>query len=134
LVVDASIAISWCLDDEASPATDALLDRTRDSGARVPSIWHLEVGNVLLQAEQQHRLDPSGIAARFQLLSNLPIGTDQETQGRAWREIITLARAERLTTYDAAYLELALRAGLPLASLDKALRKAAKRLGVPVLP
>ena len=134
MVIDASVAISWCLDDEASPATDLLLDRVRESGAAVPSIWHLEVANVLLQAEQRQRLDFFGTTARFGLLSDLPIKTDPETEGRAWREISALARAERLTTYDAAYLELAIRASLPLATLDKALRRSARLLGVTVLP
>jgi predicted nucleic acid-binding protein len=89
---------------------------------------------VLLQAEQQRRLAVFGIIARFELLAALPIELDQETQDRAWREIVTLARTERLTVYDAAYLELALRKGLALASLDKALIRAAKRLGVSTLP
>lgn len=134
LVIDASVAIAWCIEDEVSPAIDAVLDEVRDKGALVPSIWHLEVANAILQAEMRHRLDRPGATRRLELLSELPIEIDAETEARAWRDTVALARSERLTAYDAAYLELALRMGLPLASLDTALVKAAKRLGTIVLP
>jgi predicted nucleic acid-binding protein len=134
LVVDASVALAWCFEDEASPATDAVLDRVKDGGAIVPSLWHLELGNILLLAERRDRTIQGGIVARLALMGQLPITIDPETTGRAWREILTLARAERLTTYDAAYLELAVRSGLPLATKDEALLGAAQRMGVAVVP
>lgn len=134
LVVDASVALAWCFEDEASPATDAVLDQVKDKGAIVPSLWHLELGNILLLAERRGRTIQGGIVARLALMGQLPIAIDAETTGRAWREILTLARAERLTTYDAAYLELAVRRGLPLATKDEALLGAAKRIGVSVVP
>jgi len=134
LVVDSSVALSWCFDDEASSATEALLDEVSTKGAVVPGLWHLELANVLLRAEQRGRRIPEGIAARLDYFGRLPITTDDETVGRAWRETLTLARAERLTMYDASYLELALRRGLPLATKDGALAAAAKRVGVTVLP
>jgi len=134
LVVDASVALAWCFEDEASPASDAVLDLVKSDGAIVPSLWHLELANVLLQAERRGRTILGGLVARLELLDQLPIATDAETRGRAWREILAVARSERLTTYDAAYLELAVRHGLLLATRDGALRGAAQRVGVAVLP
>jgi predicted nucleic acid-binding protein len=133
IVVDSSVALSWCFDDEASPATEAVLDRVRQDGGMVPGLWHLELANVLLWAERRGRTILGGISARLEYLARLPITTDGETSGRAWRETLALARAEGLTTYDASYLELAVRRGLPLASKDAALLGAAKRIGVTVV-
>ena len=132
LVIDSSAALSWCFEDEASPASDALFERVRDRGAVVPGLWHLEVANVLLQAERRGRIATGDVATRLELIAELPITTDDETTARAWREILALARAEGLTTYDAAYLELAIRRGLPLQTRDRALATAAGRCGVAV--
>lgn len=134
LVLDCSVAVSWCFEDEASPETDALLERVRDEGALVPALWHLELGNVLIQAERRKRLSAADTTTRLELIADMPIVTDEETSARALREVLTLARAEALTTYDAAYLELAMRKGLPLATRDRALARAAKRAGVASLP
>ena len=134
LVIDSSIALTWCFEDEASPETDLLFERVRDEGAIVPGLWHLEVSNVLLQAEKRGRIGAGDVALRLDLIADLPISVDHETTARAWREILTLARAEKLTTYDAAYLELAFRRGLPLLTLDDELAGAAKRLGLAVFP
>ena len=133
-VLDASIALAWCFEDEATRETDLLLERARDHGILVPSLWHLQLANVLLQAERRGRITAADIAVRLRLLAALPTETDNETHRRATRETLALARAERLTSYDAAYLELAMRRGLPLASRDSDLRAAAKRLGVAILP
>jgi predicted nucleic acid-binding protein len=100
--------------------------------AVVPGLWHLEVANVLLQAERRGRITTGDVAMRLELIAELPITTDNETTARAWREILALARAEGLTTYDATYLELAIRRGLPLQTKDEALITAAKRTGVAV--
>ncbi len=134
LVLDCSVAVAWCFEDEASPETDAILERVRDEGALVPALWHLELGNVLVQAERRKRLTAADTTTRLELIADLPIVTDDETPTRALREVLTLARAEGLTTYDAAYLELAMRKGLPLATKDRTLRDAAKRAGVANLP
>ncbi len=134
VVVDSSIALSWCFQDEASPETDMLFERVRDSGAIVPGLWHLELSNVLLQAERRGRISTGDVTMRLDLIAQLPILTDQETTIRAWREILTLARAASLTTYDATYLELAMRRGLPLLTKDNELVRAAKRLGVEAFP
>lgn len=133
-VLDCSIAVAWLFEDEANPETDALLDRTMESGALVPALWRLEVGNVLSRAERRRRIDPSKLASYVDVLVQLPIATDTETEERALRETLALARQERLTTYDAAYLEVAMRRGIPLATLDKALIRAARRVGVDTLP
>jgi predicted nucleic acid-binding protein len=132
LVIDSSAALTWCFEDEASPESDVLFERVRDQGAVVPGLWHLEVANVLLQAERRGRITTGDVAMRLELIAELPITTDNETTARAWREILALARAEGLTTYDATYLELAIRRGLPLQTRDDALIGAAKRSGVAV--
>jgi len=132
LVIDSSAALSWCFEDEASLETDALFERVRDLGAVVPGLWHLEVANVLLQAEKRGRITGGDVTMRLDLIAALPITTDSETTARAWREILALARAQGLTTYDAAYLELAIRRGLPLQTKDEALIGAAKRCTVTV--
>ena len=132
LVIDSSAALSWCFEDEASPESDTLFQQVRDQGAVVPELWHLEVANVLLQAEKRGRITAGDVATRLELIAELPIATDTETTARAWREILALARAEGLTTYDAAYLELAIRRGLPLQTKDGALISAAKRCSVTV--
>jgi predicted nucleic acid-binding protein len=133
-VVDCSLAVAWCFEDEATPQTDALLDRLREEGALVPILWHLELGNVLLQAQRRGRISKARLTALVDLIAGLPITTDGETGTRALRQTLALAQAERLTTYDASYLELAARRFLPLASKDRALHQAAQRVGVPVLP
>jgi predicted nucleic acid-binding protein len=132
LVIDSSAALSWCFEDEASPESDALFEQVRDQGAVVPGLWHLEVANVLLQAERRGRIAAGDVTMRLELIAELPITIDNETTARAWREILALARAEGLTTYDATYLELAIRRGLPLQTKDAALITAAKRSGVAV--
>ena len=98
----------------------------------VPGLWHLEIANVLLQAEKRGRITAGDVTMRLDLIAALPITTDSETTTRAWREILALARAQGLTTYDAAYLELAIRRGLPLQTKDEALIGAAKRCNVTV--
>ena len=133
-VLDCSVAVCWLFEDEATTATDALLVQLQDDRALVPNLWHLELGNVLLQSVRRNRLTASELVTRLELIGGLPIDVDTETEGRAFREISTLARSETLTTYDAAYLELAIRHGIPLATQDKALVRAANRVTVPTLP
>lgn len=133
-VLDCSIAAAWLFEDEAAPATDALLRRLSRDGAFVPGLWRLELGNVLTQAERSKRTDAARIARWIERLEKLPIVIDPETESRVFREILALARQEGLTTYDAAYLELAIRKAIPLATLDRALSRAARRRGVETLP
>lgn len=133
-VLDCSIAAAWLFEDEAAPATDSLLQRLRRDGAFVPNLWRLELGNVLAQAERSKRTDARRIALWLERFEKLPITVDPETGSRAFREILAFARQEGLTTYDAAYLELAIRKAIPLATLDRALSRAARRQGVETLP
>lgn len=128
-VLDASIALAWCFYDEATPTTAALLDRLEDEIAVVPAIWPLELGNILAGAERRGRLTPTRASEFLTLIG----GLDNETATRALRETLTLARTESLTTYDASYLELAIRLGLPLATKDNQLSRIAARLGVAVI-
>lgn len=132
IVIDASVAVSWCFADEASDAGDAILSEVQANGARVPSLWHLEVGNVLRQAERRNRISEAEVLERLELLSALPIQTDGETWSRAWGPTLSLARLHTLTVYDAAYLELAARLGLTIASKDKELLNAAQSSGVQI--
>jgi predicted nucleic acid-binding protein len=133
IVIDASIAVAWCFEDEASPEADRILDRVRRHGARVPALWYLEVANVLRQAERRKRILPADTAARLDLLSRLPIAADTSPAIRAWSEILDVARSQTLTAYDAAYVELAMRQALPIASTDRELTAAAERLGLAVI-
>jgi predicted nucleic acid-binding protein len=121
-------------EDEATAQTDDLLEQLRDGCAFVSNLWQLELGNVLLQAERRERIIAAQISACFELVARLPIVTDTETDSRAFREILILARTETLTTYDAAYLELAIRRGVPLATQDNKLISAANRVEVQTLP
>ena len=133
LVLDASVALSWCFKNEATEAADRVLERLADEAASVPAIWHLEVSNVLALSERRRRITPAGSTEFIAMLETLTIVVDDETPSRAFGRVLDLARGERLTAYDAAYLELAMRLGVPLASKDGDLCDAAERVGVSVL-
>ncbi|MCA4917841.1 MAG: type II toxin-antitoxin system VapC family toxin [Roseomonas sp.] len=132
-VLDNSVALAWCFEDEQSPAVMALLDRVTETGAVAPLLWPLEALNGLLVAERRRRLNAATRAALTAFLRELPIMLDLDTAERAWGEAAQLAERFRLSVYDATYLELALRRRLPLASLDQGLREAAGAMGVDVL-
>jgi predicted nucleic acid-binding protein len=134
LVVDASIALTWCFEDEVTEATEAIGTRVDSEGAVVPDLWRLEVANALMLAERRGRLKRSNMEQRLELLAALPIAIDANTASRTWTDTLLLARAERLTLYDAAYLELAIRRDVELATLDRDLRRAARKMGVAVVP
>ncbi len=133
-VLDASVALAWCFDDESTPAAWALLERLRTAPGHVPTLWALEVGNILLGAEKRRRITAARSAEFLGILGELDIRADTDAAGRAFRDVLPLARAQGLTTYDASYLELALRLGLPLATKDKALLRAATALRMTTLP
>lgn len=133
-VLDCSVAAAFLFEDEASPATDALLARLKVEGAIVPTLWSLELGNMLVQAERRRRTRSTRLTGILDLVRRLPIVTDSETDERALREIFALARQEGLTTYDASYLELAMRRNVDLATRDKQLIQAANRVGVATIP
>lgn len=133
-VLDCSVTASWLFKDEANAAGDRLVRELETGRAYVPELWHLEVANVLLQGERRGRISRDDISAKLSLLDELPIEIDGETSSRALKQILSLARRYSLTTYDAAYLELAVRLDLPLATLDKALIRAAADVGVKTIP
>jgi len=134
LVLDCSVTMAWCFEDQATPYTDEVLEVLASGQARVPSIWALEVANVLLVAERHGRLRPADSARFLALLQNLPFAIDRETPQRAWNEVLHLGREYGLSSYDAAYLELSMRAGVKLATLDRQLREAAEKAGVSLFP
>lgn len=133
LVLDASVALTWCFADEATSKSVALLNKLETELAYVPAIWSLELGNILVTAERHKRISYANISQFIELISNLNIQVDSETDNRAFHETLTLAHSEKLTTYDASYLELAMRLGMQLATKDAQLAKAAKRLGVEII-
>jgi predicted nucleic acid-binding protein len=132
-VVDNSIIMSWCFRDEISRYADAILERLENATALVPAIWPLEIGNALLVAERKKRLSQADSKHFLSLLAALPILVEQEAPERMLKEILILAREQNLSTYDASYLDLALRKEVPIATLDKMLLAAAKRCHVPVV-
>ena len=105
IVLDASVALSWCFKNEATAAADRILERLAAEAASVPVIWSLEMANVLVLGERRGRITPARTGEFIALLESLPIVVDEETSSRALGRVLDLARAEGLTAYDAAYLE-----------------------------
>jgi predicted nucleic acid-binding protein len=132
-VIDASVALAWCFADEATPATSALLDRFESEHAEVPSLWHLELANALLVGARNGRIAPARTSEFTALVNGLPIVVDEQTPSLALDSVLNLAQKAGLSVYDASHLELAMRRGLPLATKDGDLGKAARRVGVPLL-
>ena len=132
-VLDSSMALAWVLPRQQTTRTMALLDRTTERGSVTTTLWPIEVANVLLIYERRGQMTAAERMNAMGFFRGLPITTDDQTATRAWGKAFDLALAHKLTVYDAGYLELALRAGLPLATLDGALCRAATALGVPVL-
>ncbi len=133
LVLDSSATLAWVYGEEITEAIRDLFDSITGNGAWVPAIWRLEVGNVLEMGVRKGRTAAAFRDAALEDLALLPIALDPETVGQAWGATARLAARHRLTLYDAAYLELALRRGLPLATLDRELRAAASLEGVILL-
>jgi predicted nucleic acid-binding protein len=131
-VIDNSVVMSWCFKDEISKYADAVLDRLQEATAFVPSIWPLEVVNVLLVAERKNRLSEADSIRFITLLSQLPIIVEYERVGRIMNDLLTLSRANRLSSYDASYLDLSMRKGIPIATIDNRLIEAAKKTDVPI--
>lgn len=128
-VVDASVTMSWCFADEATPYTEAVLTRLDGESAIVPTIWPLEVANVLLVAERRGRLTKAQTARLTAILRAMPISIDHTDVLVVLGPVLALGREHHLSAYDASYLELAMREGLPLATQDERLRTAASRAG-----
>ena len=133
-VVDNSVALAWCFEDEQTDAIMGLLERVTEAGAMAPQLWPLEAVNGLLSAERRGRISGTVRQALAGFLRELPIGIDDETAVRVWTASAQLAEQHRLSAYDAAYLELALRLHLPLATSDHQLMQAATSIGMELLP
>ena len=127
LVVDASVVVAWLFDDEDEPRADRALEGLEGEGAVVPQLWHLETRNSLLTAERRGRLSSEEVKERLDALKGLPIVTDEQPD---LQSAFDLARSHELSLYDALYLELAKREGATLATLDRALGRAATAEGV----
>lgn len=132
MVVDASMAIAWLFDDERTEAAHKVMMRVVAEGALAPSLWRLEVANVLRNAVRRGRCDEAFVERSLDRLDRLRITIDEETDRHAWGATRALSNEQGLTPYDASYLELAIRKGLPLASCDGDLIKAAHRRSVEV--
>jgi predicted nucleic acid-binding protein len=129
-VLDCSVAMAWYFKDEADAYAKSVRRALSKTGAVVPALWPLGVANVLVLAERRKRITEAEAGKWLNYLRLLPIRIDKETAARAWSEVLQVARSHELSAYDAAYLELALRLGLPLASLDDRLTAAAEAVGV----
>lgn len=134
IVIDSSVMMAWCFTDEATGTTEAVLDKLLETKALVPAIWPLEIANVLLNGERRQRLTVAQSTHFVELLGSLPIIiADGEGFLMAFGSIMELGREYGLSSYDAGYLELAARHGVPLATQDTKLALAAERIGVPLV-
>jgi predicted nucleic acid-binding protein len=125
--------LAWCFADEQEPYAVAVLRLLESRTAIVPSIWPLEVVNAFVNAERRGRLQPARTAELIAEIAKLGIEVDSHTSAQAWKETLALARRHGLSVYDAAYLELAIRESLPLATLDQALARVARKVKLPDL-
>ena len=132
-VVDNSVVMSWCFKDETNQYADAILDCLSDATAFVPSIWPLEVVNLLLVAERKKRLSEADSVRFITLLSQLPIIVEHERPERMMKDLLALGRSNNLSSYDASYLDLSMRKGIPIATLDTQLITASKKTSIPIL-
>ncbi len=133
LVLDSSATLAWIFGDETTEPVRRLFEAVAEQGAFVPSIWRLEVANSLTVALRRRQIDDAFRRSSLADLDELDIIVDALTDARAWRETLELADRFRLTVYGAAYVELALRRDLPLATLDQDMRSAGSILGLKLL-
>jgi predicted nucleic acid-binding protein len=132
--VDASVALAWCFPDEGSEYADGVLVALEGQTILVPPVWALEIANALLIGERRKRLGQGEILRFVALLEGLSVFQDGQAVSEAVSKVVPLARDYSLSAYDAAYLQLAIRHGAPLATLDGGLQKAAKRAGIRIFP
>lgn len=132
MVIDASVALAWCFPDEASDYADAVLGVLEGRSILVPSIWSMEITNALLVGERRKRIRPPDVRQFVELLKRLRIVEDNQPFGDAMSNVLPLAREVNLSAYDAAYLDVAVRHGAPLATLDGGLLRACRAKGIVV--
>ncbi|TAK24289.1 MAG: PIN domain-containing protein [Chloroflexota bacterium] len=134
LVLDSSVALAWAFPDERQSSADGVFDQVERDGAIVPPLWPYEIANVLLHGRRRGRLSEVQLEQFLALIDGLSIDVVMTARADATRSSVTLGHAHGLSAYDAAYLALALRRSLPLATLDEQLRGVAAELGVALLP
>ena len=132
-MLDASVVLAWFFTDEGSDAVDELWARTDTEVVHVPSHWYAEVANGMAVGERRGRSTPAKAEQAFVVIEKLRIDCDRDGMDGALRRLLPLARQHGLTVYDAAYLELAMRRGVALATLDRGLAGAARAAGVAVI-
>ena len=133
MVVDASVTLAWCFPDEGSEYAESVLMALNGQTMTVPAIWALEIANAILVGEKQKRSRQPEILRFMVLLEKLVIVQDAQSVAETVNNVLPLARDHGLSAYDASYLELSLRQGAPLATLDRRLQKAAQQTGIKIL-
>jgi len=129
-VLDASLTLAWGFDEAETDYTRAVLEQVLEHVVMAPSVWPLEVANAAVMAARRRRIDDSEVRALIELVRGLDVEVDGQAHRVAFDDVATLAQQHTLTSYDAAYLELALRMGAPLATVDAGLARAARAAGV----
>lgn len=130
-----ALALAFLFKDEATAQTDAILDNLgQGAKALVPALWRWEVANALLMTERRKRIIQAGLSRHLTQLNSLPIEMDDTACHQEWTSTLLLAQKHKLSSYDAAYLEMAIRFEIALGSLDEGLHTAAKTEKLPLLP
>jgi predicted nucleic acid-binding protein len=132
IVLDASVSAAWCFDDEVTEPARKLLEQSEETQFIVPFIWPVEMTNVLLVNERKARITQADTARFLALVAELSIEVDVQEPLLFMRAVLPLGRVHNLSGYDTAYLELALRLGVSIATLDRKLKSAAEATGVPL--
>lgn len=131
-VLDTSTTMAWCFEDEADPYADAVLDTLKENTAITPGLWMFEVANVLLVGKRRGRINREEVEELVMLLAELPVHVREAGAIHRALELVHLGRERHLTAYDAAFLVLAKQTGLPIATLDNKLARAAGEMGVSI--
>jgi predicted nucleic acid-binding protein len=129
-VLDASITLAWCFEDQATPLSQAVLEQLADDRGLVPELWPFEVANVLALAGRRGRITHAQAIRFIQLIDQLPITVEELGRDQLFSTVLMLSESTGLTVYDASYLALAIHAGVPLATSDERLRQAGIAAGV----
>jgi predicted nucleic acid-binding protein len=132
-ILDASVALAWVLEEQQAANANSVLAKLRTDTAAAPSIWPVEVANALLAAQRRGRLPAARVSQAIAFVLALQIEVRHAALEATLIDTRELARRESLTVYDASYLDLAMREGVALATLDQALMAAANRVGVPLV-
>lgn len=132
IVVDASVALAWCFPDEVSKYADSVLLAIENQNIIVPAIWPVEITNALLVGERRKRIRQPDVRRFVELLKGLDVTVETLSVADSIRNIFPLAQDYRLSAYDAAYLDVAVRHEVTLATLDADLHRAANAMGIAI--